>query len=69
MYNTEYRTVMDLTSKLYFFELTTSPSVMWAALTKFHLAPGDPVMILNPDKVELSGDVTGKFSQADKPPF
>lgn len=42
IYNTEYRTVMDLTSKLYFFELTTSPSVLWADLTKFHLAQAIP---------------------------
>ncbi len=68
-HNTEYRPVMDLTGKLYFFELTTGASVMWPDLTKFHLAPGDAVMILNPDKVQLSGDVSGKFSREDKSPF
>ena len=32
VYNTEYRTVCDLTSLRYFFELTTAPNVIWADL-------------------------------------
>lgn len=69
IYNTEYRTAINLTNKRYFFELTTSPNVIWADLTKFDLAPGAPVMVLNPDDIALSGDVTGKFSKAAKVPF
>lgn len=67
IYNTEYRTVTDLTNKLYFFELTTSPNVIWADLTKFDLKPGAPVKILNPDNINLSGDVTGRFTRAKAP--
>lgn len=69
IYNTEYRTVMDLTSKRYFFELTTSPNVIWMELKKFNLAPGAPVMLLDPDNIELSGDVSDKFQRAEKAPF
>ena len=29
VYNTEYRTVTDLTNRMYFFELTTSPNIIW----------------------------------------
>lgn len=68
IYNTEYRTAMNLTDGRYFFELTTSPNVIWADLAKFDLSPGAPAMMLNPDDVELSGDVTGKF-KAGKAPF
>ncbi|MEI6068237.1 MAG: linear amide C-N hydrolase [Methylococcaceae bacterium] len=64
IYNTEYRTVMDLTHQRYFFELTTSPNVIWAELAKFKLAAGAPVMVLNPDNIKLSGDVSGKFRKA-----
>ena len=32
VYNTEYRTVCDLTHRMYFFELTTSPSTIWARM-------------------------------------
>ncbi len=39
VYNTEYRTVADTTDKLYFFELTTSPNVIWTDLRKTGLPP------------------------------
>lgn len=69
IYNTEYRTVMNLTDGRYFFELTTSPNVIWADLLKFKLTPGFPVMRLDPDDIALSGDVTRKFTKIAKPPF
>lgn len=69
IYNTEYRTVCDLTNQRYFFELTTSPSVIWADLGKFDLAPGAPVMVLDPDNVTLAADVTKEFKTTTKPPF
>ena len=69
IYNTEYRTVIDLTNKRYFFELTTSPNVIWANLAKFKLAAGAPVMVLNPDNINLSGEVSGKFRKSAKVPF
>lgn len=69
IYNTEYRTVMNLTKLRYYFELTTSPNVIWADLSKFDLAPGSPVWMLNPDNIDLSGDVTAKFQKAEKAPF
>ncbi len=68
IYNTEYRTAIDLKSKRYFFELTTSPNVIWADLPKFNLAAGTSVVMLDPDGISLSGDVTGKF-HAVKAPF
>lgn len=68
IYNTEYRTVCNLTHKTYYFELTTSPNVVWVDLARENLAPGAPVMVLNPDNVALSGNVTGAF-HASKAPF
>ena len=69
IYDTEYRTVLDLTHRRYFFELTTSPNVIWAELMKFDLSPGAPVLVLNPDNIALSGDVTEKFEKAASAPF
>ena len=69
IYNTEYRTVMNLTKLRYYFELSTSPNVIWVDLSKMDLAPGAPVMTLNPDSVDLSGDVSDKFQKAKKAPF
>jgi choloylglycine hydrolase len=69
IYNTEYRTAMNLTDRRYYFELTNSPNVIWADLIKFDLSPGAPVMHLNPDNIDLSGNVTSDFLKADRAPF
>lgn len=61
LYNTEYRTALDLTNKRYYFELSTAPNLLWMDLTKFNLDPGSPVLLLNPNSITLVGDVTGKF--------
>ncbi|MGL5757303.1 linear amide C-N hydrolase [Plesiomonas sp.] len=63
IYNTEYRTVANLTNKHYYFELTTSPNVLWIDLNSFKLDAGSPVMMLNPDDMALSGDVSNKFKE------
>jgi penicillin V acylase-like amidase (Ntn superfamily) len=67
IYNTEYRTAINLTGRRYYFELTTSPNVIWADLSHFKLEPGSPVMTLNPDNVELSGNVSEKFEKTKSP--
>jgi penicillin V acylase-like amidase (Ntn superfamily) len=67
IYNTEYRTVTDATNKRYFFELTISPNVIWTDLAKLDLRPGAPVKMLNPDDINLSGDVSGAYHRAAAP--
>jgi penicillin V acylase-like amidase (Ntn superfamily) len=69
IYNTKYRTTINLSKKRYFFELSTSPNVILVDLTKFDLSRGAPVMTLNPDNVELSGNVTESFGKAAMAPF
>lgn len=64
IYNTEYRTAVNLTEQRYFFELTTSPNVIWADLKTFDLKKGAPVKVLDPDNIKLSGDVSAKFKKA-----
>jgi penicillin V acylase-like amidase (Ntn superfamily) len=61
LYNTEYRTAIDLTNRRYYFELTNSPSLLWMDLAKFNLAEGSPVLLLDPNDINLVGDVSGKF--------
>ena len=48
VYNTEYRTVTDLTNRTYFFELTTSPSVIWVRMAGLDLTAGAPTLVLDP---------------------
>ena len=66
LYNTEYRTAIDLTNLRYFFELTTTPNLVWMVMSKFNFNAGAPVMILNPDDMDLVGDVSAKFQVAAK---
>jgi len=69
IYNTEYRTVTNLTKRLYYFELTTSPNVVWIDLSKLNFDTGAPVMMLKPDDINLWGDVSDKLTKAEKSPY
>lgn len=69
VYNTEYRTACDLTHRRYFFELTTNPSIVWVSLDDVDLAPGAPVLVLDPDDTDLAGDVSARFANAAAAPF
>lgn len=69
IYNTEYRTVGNLSNRRYFFELSTSPNVVWADLDTFDLTEGAPVMVLDPDDIDLSGNVSDRFTALAAAPF
>lgn len=60
--STIWRTVSDLTNKVYFFESTTSPYLIWVKLEKMNFSEGAPAMKLdmvnNPDYL---GDVSAEF--------
>jgi penicillin V acylase-like amidase (Ntn superfamily) len=60
---------MDLTNRFYFFELTTTPNVIWMNMAKLDLKAGAPVLTLDPDDINLSGDVTAKLRSAKELPF
>jgi choloylglycine hydrolase len=69
IYDTEYRTVVNLTGMRYYFELTRSPNVFWVDVLKLDFKAGSPVLTLNPDNIDLAGEVSGSFKKADKAPF
>lgn len=66
-YNTEYRSVTDLTKRVYFFQLTTVPSVCWTRLDDLDLRPGAPVLSLNPDGLGLTGNVVARYQKVSAP--
>ncbi|BCX03895.1 MAG: choloylglycine hydrolase [Candidatus Roseilinea sp.] len=68
-YDTEYRAVSNCTAKRYFFELSNSPNVIWADLKKFDLQRGAPARVLDPDNINLAGDVSSKFKKLAKAPY
>jgi penicillin V acylase-like amidase (Ntn superfamily) len=62
---TIWRTVADLTHGTYYFELTTSPNIIWVKLNRFDLKKGSPVMKLDLfDNLDYAGDVAKKFKKA-----
>ena len=67
IYNTEYRTAANLADRRYYFELSSSPNVVWAELDEMNLDAGSPVMLLDPDNIDLSGDVTSYFTPSPAP--
>jgi penicillin V acylase-like amidase (Ntn superfamily) len=66
-FDTEYRTVSDLSKVRYFFELTSAPNVIWTDLKKLDLNNGAPVLTLDVNDIDLSGDVSGKFKRSSAP--
>ena len=54
-------------SRRYFFELTTSPNVVWVDLSRLDLAAGAPAMALDPDDIALSGEVSSAFEVVSSP--
>lgn len=66
-YNTEYRSVMDLTDLVYYFQLTTVPSVSWTKLATLDFKPGAPALSLDPDALDLAGDVSARYVQVTAP--
>lgn len=65
IYNTEYRTVTDLTHGRYFFELTTSPNVTWTELAELDFSNGAPQVALDPNDINLSGDVSARYARVE----
>jgi penicillin V acylase-like amidase (Ntn superfamily) len=62
VYNTEYRTVCDLTDRMYFFELTTSPNVIWVNFGALPLVDGGEALAVDPYDDTMVGDVTTRFT-------
>jgi choloylglycine hydrolase len=61
VYNTEYRTVTDVTNKMYYFELTISPNVIWVDMSRLKLDSGSLPLVIDPYDDSLVGDVTERF--------
>lgn len=63
---TRWRTVADLTNRVYYFESAASPAVVWVRLDGLKLHVGSPVLKLDlsadPD---LAGEASGKFQKAE----
>ncbi len=65
---TRWRVVADLTNRVYYYESTVSPNIIWVRLDKLPLAAGSPVLKLDlVHHLDRVGNVTSQFQPA--PPF
>ena len=58
---TRWRTVTDLTNRIYFFESTRSPNVIWVPLGELSFEPGPESVLDLVNEPDRSGDVSGAF--------
>ena len=62
---TRWRTVADLTNRVYYFESTISPNIVWVRLDRLDLKTGAPVRKLDLVKqADRIGDVSRQFKPA-----
>lgn len=53
----------DLTHKVYYFNSTMTPNIIWVDLNSFNFKPNSPTLILDPTEPTLVGDVSKTFKQ------
>ena len=64
--HTIWRTVADSTDRIYFYESTLSPNIVWVRLDGLDFTSGAPVRKLDlVNSGDLVGDVTGQFKPAE----
>lgn len=54
---TRWVSVADLTNKVFYFNSTTTPNIIWLDLNQLEFSEGKPVLSLDPNDLNLLGDV------------
>ena len=58
---TRWVTVADLSNKLFFFNSTTAPNIIWLDLKKIDFSEKSKVLFIDPTAIDLKGDITNKL--------
>lgn len=58
---TRWITLGDLNKKVYYFNSTSAPNIVWVDLSKINFSKGSKVLKLDPTKPDLAGDVSKQF--------
>jgi choloylglycine hydrolase len=66
-YPTWWMSVADLSDRVFYFQSTRSPNVIWLALDELDFAEGSGVRALDPRDVTLVGDVRERLAPAQLP--
>ena len=63
-YPTWWASVSDLTSRVYYFQSTRAPNVVWLELDSLDLTPGAPILALDPRDPSLTGPIGAALAPA-----
>jgi choloylglycine hydrolase len=63
-YPTWWASVTDLTNRVYYFQSTRAPNVVWLELDALGLSPGSEVRVLDPRAPELVGAIDNSLRPA-----
>ncbi|VAW08362.1 hypothetical protein MNBD_ALPHA05-430, partial [hydrothermal vent metagenome] len=61
VYPTWWTSITDLTNKVYYFNWTKNPNIIWVELKNFDFSKDQPVKVLNPRNPSLVGEVSRAF--------
>jgi choloylglycine hydrolase len=64
-YPTWWASVTDLTERVYYFQSTRAPNVVWVELDDLDLTAAAPVLALDPRDPELTGSMVGALAPAE----
>jgi choloylglycine hydrolase len=64
-YPTWWLSASDLTNRVFFFQSTRTPNVVWIELDSLALEEGAPVVAVDPLDVTLVGNVAGRMERAE----
>jgi choloylglycine hydrolase len=63
---TRWVSTSDLSNRVFYFNTTTTPGVLWIDLKKLNLKENASLMVIDPKRANLSGDVTRQFKPEKK---
>lgn len=58
---TRWVTVADVTNKIYYFNSTSAPNIVWVDLNKVNFQKGASILTIDPTDIHLEGDITPKL--------
>lgn len=57
-WSTRWISIADLTHKIYYFNSTTSPNIVWLEMSKLNFKEGAPILTIDPHDMRLVGDIS-----------
>lgn len=59
---TRWVSVADMNNKIYYFNSTTTPNIIWIDLNKVNFSEGSPTLTIDPNNIHLEGDITKQLA-------